>query len=81
LGGAQISLQSTLVDALAKSKNLITFAPSEYGLNWTREDYAIPELDFLAAKEKVVHRAKEKGVPITLIQNGGFAEYFEAPFK
>jgi hypothetical protein len=82
IGGEQLSLQLALVDALSTNKDLITFVPSEFGMNWLHDDEEVNHLkSILKAKAGVVARAREKGVPVTLVQNGVFAEYIEKPFK
>jgi hypothetical protein len=72
--------QSALIPALAKSKSLITFIPSEYGAPWReKEDFGVPGLAFLKGKDKVVEQAREKGVPITIVKSGTFAGLWFSP--
>jgi hypothetical protein len=81
VGTEQIPLQLKLVDALATSKDLKSFFPSEFGLDWNQEDFQVESLKFLRDKEDVKDHAREKGVPITIIMSGAFAEFIEMPFK
>jgi hypothetical protein len=63
-----------LLPALSRSKDLITFFPSDLGAVWTEEDYKGTALDFLRAKDRVVDAAHEAGVPLTIVKSGHFAE-------
>lgn len=72
--------QSALIPALAKSKSLITFIPSEYGAPWReKEDFGVPGLAFLKGKETVVEQARDRGVPITTVKSGTFAGLWFSP--
>ena len=62
--------QLPLIEALAGSKDLVTWIPSEFGNEWTDELLSNPNLAFMAGTNKVAARAKELGVPITLMRNG-----------
>jgi len=56
---------------------LITFIPSEYGTFWSGKEFEqYPILNFLRTKDQVVDRAKELGVPTTIIKTGAFVEFF-----
>ncbi|GFZ49149.1 hypothetical protein JCM24511_06899 [Saitozyma sp. JCM 24511] len=72
--------QSALLPALAKSKSLITFIPSEYGAPWReKEDFGVPGLAFLQGKETVAEQARDRGVPITTVKSGTFAGLWFSP--
>ena len=64
------------MDALAKSKDLVTYVPAAFSTTWTEADYADPPLGGLL---KMLHlgldRAKEKGLGMTTVYTGLFDSY------
>ena len=69
VSGRVLNQQYTLIDALKDSSDLITFFPSEYASPFTDEDMASPYLWVTAEKTKVIERAREAGVPVTVLKN------------
>lgn len=63
---------------LADIKTLTTFIPSDYSINWTREELNVSENAIAQNKFAVNTQAKEWGVPLTVIHNGLFAPLFLA---
>lgn len=63
---------------LADIKTLTTFIPSDYSINWTREELNVSENVIAQNKFAVNTQAKEWGVPLTVIHNGLFAPLFLA---
>lgn len=74
LASSAVLSQIPLVEALAGSSDLLTFIPSEYGTHWTKEEMSNPKLAFLGMKDQVADKARDLGVPLTIIHNGGFTE-------
>ena len=74
LASSAVSTQIPLVEALAGSPDLLTFIPSEYGTHWTHDEMANPKLAFLGMKDRVVDKARDLGVPVTIVHNAGFTE-------
>lgn len=76
VGFGVLSLEPNLVDALAKSKDLVTYIPSTFSSVWSKEDYADLALGgFLKFQTSGWDRAKEKGVRITAAFVGIFDIY------
>lgn len=63
---------------LAEIKTLTTFIPSDYSVNWSREELNVDENVIAQNKVAVNTQAKSYGVPITVIHNGLFAPLFLA---
>ncbi|WVW83151.1 hypothetical protein I302_105169 [Kwoniella bestiolae CBS 10118] len=68
ISGPGFTSQKYLVDALASSKRLKTFIPSDFGVSWTEEESSNPVLPFIKLKTQVVHRALELGIPVTNVR-------------
>ena len=67
--------QNRILEALVRSPDLITFLPSEYGLVWyTKEIEKYPKIGFLAMKDQVADKARELGVPVTIVHCGSITE-------
>ncbi|ORX34813.1 hypothetical protein BD324DRAFT_635114 [Kockovaella imperatae] len=68
-GGHQ--LQIPLIDALASSKDLLIFFPSEYATPFRQED--LDRSEFLrrmtCGKAAIIAHAKERKVPVTILKN------------
>lgn len=80
MSGTGVAGQETLLPALSRSKDLVTFFPSDLGAVWTEHDYEDTALDFLKAKDRVVDAAHKVGVPLTIAKSGHFAELsFRSP--
>ncbi|KAL9107808.1 MAG: hypothetical protein Q9227_007323 [Pyrenula ochraceoflavens] len=77
LGFPALPSEPKLVDALAKSPDLITYIPASYSTTWTPEEEADPPLTPII---RFIHggwdRAKEKGIAVTPIYTGIFDVYF-----
>ena len=59
-----------LVEALATSKDLVTFVPSDYGLVWTAYLPKYPQLGFVKNKANLDDRAKALGLKLTNFRCG-----------
>lgn len=70
-------MEPNLVDALAKSADLVTYIPSTYSTTWNEKDATDPQLGPIL---KFLHsgwdRAKERGIGITAVYIGCFEKYF-----
>lgn len=76
IGVDGLSSEAHLIDALAKSKDLVAYIPASYSTTWTEADYADPLLGGLLSKWHAnVGRAKEKGLAITKLYTGLFDNY------
>ena len=78
LGSAGLPLQTNLFPALAASKSLRAFVPSDFGTDWSEDDLAGTELDFVKIKYDVVKKARALNIPTTEVKTGIFAEIFFA---
>lgn len=63
---------------LADIKTLTTFIPSDYSINWTREELNVDENVVAQSKFAINTQAKSWGVPLTIVHNGLFAPLFLA---
>ena len=74
---AALPYEHKVVDALAKSPDLITYIPSTYSTTWDAEDFQHPQLgpvlNFIHAAWE---RAKEKHIGITAVFTGVFDLYW-----
>lgn len=73
-GSALVSAQVPLIKA-AKAAGVKTFFPSEYGSVFEDENPS----PVIQGKKTVLKTAKEVGLPITALSNGGFPEYCFIP--
>lgn len=63
---------------LANVKTLTTLIPSDFSVNWSREELNVTENVIVQNKVAVNTQAKEYGVPTTELHNGLFAPLFLA---
>ena len=79
IGVEGLGSEPKLVDALARSKDLVTYIPAAYSTTWTEADHADPLLGGLL---KMWHssrdRAKETGLGMTKVYTGAFDSYMFA---
>ncbi|GAM89378.1 hypothetical protein ANO11243_074150 [Dothideomycetidae sp. 11243] len=82
IGFGAIPHEPKLVEALSKSKDLVTYIPSTYSTTWTEEDLKDPHFGpMLGFIEGGALKAKEIGVPLTTVYCGSFENYwFELGF-
>ncbi len=77
MGFGAIAHESNVVDALAKSSDLVTYIPSTYSVVWGTEDFQDPQLGPVL---EFIHtgweRAKEKKIGITAVYTGLFDLYW-----
>ncbi|KAF8596557.1 NAD(P)-binding protein, partial [Ceratobasidium sp. AG-I] len=74
-GAALVSAQVPLIKA-AKTAGVQTFFPSEYGSTFEGDSHPSPVIN---GKKVVLKTAKDVGLPITAVHNGGFPEYCFIP--
>lgn len=74
-GSALASAQLPLIKA-AKAAGVKTYFPSEYGGAFENENHPSA---VIRAKKTVLKAAKETGLPVTIVSNGGFPEYCLIP--
>ncbi|WVR05126.1 hypothetical protein IAU60_002138 [Kwoniella sp. DSM 27419] len=76
VGNYGVPGQKLLIDALAGSPTIKTFAHSDFGCNWLPAEMETPTLKILGMKEDVIAHGKAKGVPVTTFRVGLFDDYF-----
>ncbi len=69
MSGRALSSQFKLLDALKDMPDLVAFFPSEWATPFTAEDLTSPYLKNTTLKEEIVDRAKQLGVPVTVVKN------------
>ncbi|QRV73104.1 NmrA-like family domain-containing protein 1 [Ceratobasidium sp. AG-Ba] len=74
-GNALVSAQIPLIKA-AKSAGVKLFVPSEYGGAFENDEHPSPVIQ---GKKTVLKAAKEAGLPVAVVSNGGFPEYCFIP--
>jgi hypothetical protein len=78
LGGPAILTQKKIISP-AKAAGVKLFAPSEYGVAWTKEDGAC--IPLIEDKHEVEDELVKSGLPYVKFNSGGFTEYFlEKPY-
>ena len=77
VGFGALTSEPNLVDALAKSSDLVTYIPSTYSTTWTAKEKADPQLGSII---NFIHsgwdRAAATGIGLTPIYTGIFDVYF-----
>lgn len=69
--------EPNVVDALARSPDLVTFIPSLYSTTWTKEDRADPALGpVISFLHGGLTRAVEQKIGITTVYVGVYEDYF-----
>ncbi|ORY24567.1 hypothetical protein BCR39DRAFT_546505 [Naematelia encephala] len=76
VGSTALPLQAKLFPALAASKSLRAFIPSDFGTDWTAEDLKTPELDFINVKYDLVKQARDLKIPTTEVKTSLFTDFF-----
>ena len=76
IGVEGLGSEPKLVNALAKSKDLVTYIPAAYSTTWTEADHADPLLGGLLKKWHFSRdRAKETGLGMTKVYTGAFDSF------
>lgn len=78
VGSTAVGDQAALLPALSRSKSLKAFVPSEFGASWSEEEIATMSAKFLGAKDAISHKARELGVPVTIVHAGIFSDFIFA---
>nr|POF16679.1 hypothetical protein CFP56_71320 [Quercus suber] len=72
-----LSTEPNVVQALAKSKDFVTYIPSTYSTTWTTKDFEDPQLGpVLNFIHSGWNKAKELGISITPLYIGAFENYW-----
>ncbi|KAG8733983.1 hypothetical protein FRC10_012043 [Ceratobasidium sp. 414] len=74
-GSALVSAQVPLIKA-AKKAGVQLYFPSEYGSDFAGDSHPSP---MIQGKKTVLNAAKEVGLPVAAVSNGGFPEYCFIP--
>lgn len=67
ISGRSLHLQKTLIDALAGSKDLISFFPSEWATPQKEAYRQSPFLQSTLRKAEIIEHARKQGVPVTVV--------------